>query len=92
LGQNLDIVDRLKGVAAELGTSLPRLALAWVLRNPAVSVALSGCRRSSEIEENVRALDVTLSDDVLARIEEIMAGAAGQVKAVPGRHHTPPEE
>ena len=92
LAQNLDIVDQLKGVAAELGTSLPRLALAWVLRNPAVSVALSGCRKPSEIEENVRALDVTLPDEVLTRIDEIMAGAAGQVDAVPGRHHTPPTE
>ena len=92
LAQNVDVVDRLKQVAAELGTTLPLLALAWVLRNPAVSVALSGCRRPSEIEENVRALDVTLSDDVLARIDEIMAAAAGQVDAVPGRHHVPPTE
>lgn len=90
LARNVEVVDQLKRVAAELGTSLPRLSLAWVLRNPAVSVALSGCRKTSEIEENVRALEVKLTDDALAEIDRILQGAAGQVDAIPGRHHQPP--
>jgi aryl-alcohol dehydrogenase-like predicted oxidoreductase len=88
--QNLDVVDQLRAVANRVGTSLPLLALAWVLRNPAVSVALSGCRTPREIEENVRALDVNLDSEVLAEIDRVMAGAAGQTDVVPGRHHTPP--
>jgi hypothetical protein len=91
LDHNLDVVDRLLGVADRIGTSLPRLALAWVLHHPAVSVALSGCRSPREIEENVRALDVVLEAQVLAEIDAIMAGAAGQSDVVPGRHHQPPE-
>jgi aryl-alcohol dehydrogenase-like predicted oxidoreductase len=90
LNQNLDVVDRLLTVADRIGTSLPLLALAWVLRHPAVSVALSGCRTPREIEENVRALDVKLDADVLAEIDQLMAGAAGQTDVVPGRHHTLP--
>jgi aryl-alcohol dehydrogenase-like predicted oxidoreductase len=90
LGANLDVVDKLGGVAADLNTTLPRLALSWVLRNPAVSVALSGCRSPREIEENVEALDVTIPDEALAEIDAIMAGAAGQTDIVPGRHHQPP--
>jgi aryl-alcohol dehydrogenase-like predicted oxidoreductase len=90
LGNNLDVVDKLAGVAADLGTTLPRLALAWVLRNPAVSVALSGCRSPREIEENVEALDVAITDSALAEIDGIMASAAGQTNVVPGRHHQPP--
>lgn len=90
LERNLEVVDQLKAVASDLGTSLPRLALAWVLRNPAVSVALSGVRRISELEENIQALEVKISDEVLARINEIMRGAAGQVAQIPGRHHLPP--
>ncbi len=89
LSQNLDVVDRLLTVADLIGTSLPLLALAWVLRHPAVSVALAGCRSPREIEENVRALDVMLSSDVLSDIDEIMAGAAGRTDVVPGRHHVP---
>lgn len=92
LGANLDVVDKLGGVAADLNTTLPRLALAWVLRNPTVSVALSGCRTRREIEENVEALDVKLTDAALAEIDTIMTGAVGQTNVVPGRHHQPPEE
>src|SRR4051794_6279058 len=89
LGTNLDVVDKLAGVAADLNTTLPRLALAWVLRNPAVSVALSGCRSPREIEENVEALSAPITDAALAEIDGIMAGAAGQTDVVPGRHHQP---
>jgi aryl-alcohol dehydrogenase-like predicted oxidoreductase len=89
LGTNLDVVDQLLTIADRIGTSLPRLALAWVLRHPAVSVALSGCRSPREIEENVKALEVTLDDAVLAEIDQVMQGAAGQVDTVPGRHHVP---
>ena len=87
LQQNLNVVDELLGVADRIGTSLPRLALAWVLRHPAVAVALSGCRSPREIEENVRALEVTLDEAVLREIDQLMAGAAGQTDVVPGRHH-----
>jgi aryl-alcohol dehydrogenase-like predicted oxidoreductase len=89
LPRNLEVVDRLKAVATRLDTTLPRLALAWVLHHPAVSVALSGCRTPGEIAENVRALDVNLSDEVMGEVERIMAGAAGQVETVPGQHHLP---
>lgn len=89
LAQNLEVVERLKMVAARLDTTLPRLALAWVLRQPAVAVALSGCRTTAEIEENVKALEVRLSDAVVEELEELMAGAAGQVEEVPGQHHLP---
>jgi aryl-alcohol dehydrogenase-like predicted oxidoreductase len=92
LQRNLDVVDGLLTVADRAGTSLPLLALAWVLRHPAVSVALSGCRNPREVEENVRAVETKIPDDALAEIDEIMKGAAGQVEAVAGRHHVPPTE
>jgi aryl-alcohol dehydrogenase-like predicted oxidoreductase len=87
LPRNLEVVDQLKAAAARLDTTLPRLALAWVLHQPAVSVALSGCRTPREVEENVRAAEVRLSEPDLAELDRIMAGAAGQVDGVPGRHH-----
>jgi aryl-alcohol dehydrogenase-like predicted oxidoreductase len=89
LSANLDVVDNLLTIADRIGTSLPRLALAWVLRHPAVSVALSGCRSPREIEENVRALDVALDGDVLPEIDQVMTAAAGQTEVVPVRHHIP---
>lgn len=81
--RNLQVVDRLKAVAAEKRTTLPRLALAWVLSNPLVAVGLSGTRRPAEIEENVEALAISLSADEKRQIEEIMRGAAGQIDQIP---------
>jgi aryl-alcohol dehydrogenase-like predicted oxidoreductase len=80
---NVEVADRLKAVAARLGTTLPKLAIAWVLEHPAVSVALSGTRKSEEIEHNVGALEVELSRRDLDEIDRIMADAAGQVEAIP---------
>ena len=83
LPKNVEVVDRLKRFAAKRGITLPRLALAWVLSNPQVSVALSGTRRPAEIEENVEALAIKLSDEDKAELATIMQGAAGQVKEIP---------
>ena len=81
--RNLAVVERLKALAARLGTTLPQMAIAWVLQHPAVGVALAGIRKPEEIEHNTGALDVRLSPDDLREIDEIMTGAAGQVEAIP---------
>jgi hypothetical protein len=91
LNANLDVVDELRGIASELGTTLPRLALAWVLRDPIVAVALSGCRTVAEIEENVKAVEVKIPADALARVEAALGRVVGRAEGVPGRHRTPPE-
>ncbi|MCT8138560.1 aldo/keto reductase family protein [Anaerobacillus sp. CMMVII] len=65
-------VEKLEGVAKELDTTLPSLALAWILRQPNVASALIGASKPSQVEENVKAIDVSLSEDVISRIEEIL--------------------
>ncbi|MBM7570741.1 aldo/keto reductase [Aquibacillus albus] len=69
----LNKVEQLKGVAKELDISLPTLALAWILRQPNVSSALIGASRPSQVEENVKAVDLELSDEVQEKIESILA-------------------
>jgi hypothetical protein len=81
--KNVAVAERLKAVATRLGTTLPQLAIAWVLQQRAVSVALAGIRKPEEIEHNVGALDVQFSPEDLGVVDEIMAGAAGQVDAIP---------
>lgn len=81
--RNLQVVEQLKAFAADKQTTLPRLALAWVLSNPLVAVGLSGTRRPSEIEENVEALTVELSPEDQRQLDEIMRGAVGQVREIP---------
>jgi aryl-alcohol dehydrogenase-like predicted oxidoreductase len=65
----LEAVQRLRPIADELGITLAQLALAWVLARPGVSAALVGATRPEQLVENVAALDVSLDDDVLARID-----------------------
>jgi aryl-alcohol dehydrogenase-like predicted oxidoreductase len=83
LPANLEVVERLRAVASEAGLSLPQLAVAWVLRQPAVGVALTGVRTPGQIEQNVRASGARLAPDVLARVDEVMAGARGGTAEVP---------
>lgn len=63
----------LNKMAAERGQSLAQMALAWTLRLPAVTSALIGASRVSQIEENVKALDqLEFSAEELAKIEGIL--------------------
>ncbi|WP_077614040.1 aldo/keto reductase family protein [Caenibacillus caldisaponilyticus] len=70
--ENLDKVEKLKGIADELGLSLAQLALAWILRQQNVASALVGASRPEQIEENAKASGVKLDDEVLAKIENIL--------------------
>ena len=74
---NLAVVEELKEVAESLDRTLPQLAVNWVLGHPGVTVALTGCRNTREIEENVGATGWNLSTEDRGRIEEIMRNAAG---------------
>jgi aryl-alcohol dehydrogenase-like predicted oxidoreductase len=71
--RELTVAERLKQLAARHGKTLPQLAIAWVLGNPAVSVALVGMRNRRELAENIAAVDWRLSDDDRAEIDRIFA-------------------
>ena len=77
---NVGLVRRLRDeVAVPMGLTVAQLALAWVVRNPVVTTAMVGARVPAEIEENVGAARVELSDADAARIEAIMDEARGRV-------------
>jgi voltage-dependent potassium channel beta subunit len=65
---------RLTALAGELGSSMPNLALAWLLKNPHVSTALTGATRPEQVLENAQAVDLVpkLTADVMGRIEEVL--------------------
>ncbi len=77
LARNVAVVERLKAFAQGLGWTMPQLALAWVLRQPAISVALTGARKPAEIEDNARTTEHKLTAQEIAAIEEILKDAAG---------------
>lgn len=73
LRRNVEVVGRLAELAREGGHSVSQLALAWTLANPAVHAAIVGTRNADHIAESLAAADVALSDEDLARIDEIVA-------------------
>jgi aryl-alcohol dehydrogenase-like predicted oxidoreductase len=77
LQRNLDLVDALREVAGELGVSVAQVAIAWVLARGDDIVPLIGARTRERLAEALGTLEVTLSEDALARIEHaIPPGAA----------------
>jgi aryl-alcohol dehydrogenase-like predicted oxidoreductase len=70
--RKLDAADALAVLAEEAGISLVHLALAFVLRHPAVTAPIIGPRTMDHLESQLGAVDVVLSDDVLDRIDEIV--------------------
>jgi len=70
--QNFDIVEKLIPLAAQKGVSLARFANAWALRNPAVTSVIIGPRTMAQLEDSLGALDVQLTDEEAARIDELV--------------------
>lgn len=70
--ENLRIVEELRVIAEEMGVSMVELALAWILMHPQVSSVIVGANKPSQLESNLKASGLRLSDDVMARIEKIL--------------------
>jgi aryl-alcohol dehydrogenase-like predicted oxidoreductase len=64
------VVDVLKDVAARHGASPARVAIAWVLTRPAVSSVIIAARRADQLEDNIRAVELRLSDDDLRQLDD----------------------
>ena len=68
----LEKVRKLTGMAADLGLNIIELALAWVLRRPEVSCAITGATCPEHIIANVKASDVELSPSTVEEIYNII--------------------
>lgn len=77
LKQNLALVDKIEEIAAAKGCTPAQLALAWVLAQGVNIIPIPGTRREKYLRENIAALDITMTADDLAYINDaIPAGAA----------------
>jgi aryl-alcohol dehydrogenase-like predicted oxidoreductase len=81
--KNLKLADRVKEIADEKCVTPGQLALAWLLHQGEDIVPIPGTKRREYLEENVRAVDIELTDDDLSRIEE-----AAPVGAASGERYT----
>jgi aryl-alcohol dehydrogenase-like predicted oxidoreductase len=68
-----DTVDALVKLADEAGLAMVTMAVAWVLRNPAIASPIVGASRPEQLDDTIAAVDVTLDDDLAQRLDELTA-------------------
>ncbi len=71
---NIEKVKLLTVVAQDLGCSMAQLALAWCLKNPNVSTAITGASKAAQVRENMKALEIIplIDGEIMNRIEAIL--------------------
>lgn len=70
--ENISRVKKLKKIADGLGITRAQLALAWVLRQTGISSVITGATKVSQLEDNVKAAEVTLNQNVLEQIDKTL--------------------
>jgi aryl-alcohol dehydrogenase-like predicted oxidoreductase len=86
--RKLDAADALGRLADDSGMSLVHMAVAFVMQHPAVTAAIIGPRTMEQLETQLGAADVALTDDILDRIDEIVP--PGQNIAAGDHGYQPP--
>jgi len=74
-GRNLAVVEHLKRLAQQDGMSVAQLAIAWVLAQPGIDVAIVGAHTPAQLEQTAQAGDIHLTQATLQEIERIMREA-----------------
>ncbi|MCA9685926.1 MAG: aldo/keto reductase [Myxococcales bacterium] len=68
-----DLVEKLDALAKAKDSTIPRLALSWVLRQRGITAVIIGAKRPTQLEDNLAAVDVEWSEQELAEIAELTA-------------------
>ena len=68
-----DTVDALRGLAADAGIPLTRMAIAWVLANPVVTAPIIGASKVAQLDDSLASVEVSLDADLKARLDEMTA-------------------
>ncbi len=68
-----EAVDKIRDICADIGEPMANVALAWVLQQPGVTAVVAGARRPDQIVDNVRAVDLELTDEVINRLNDATA-------------------
>ncbi len=71
-------IEAYENLCKEINQKPADVALAWVLNNPVVTSPIVGPRTVEQLEQNVKALDVKLSDETLMKLDEIWPGPGNQ--------------
>jgi aryl-alcohol dehydrogenase-like predicted oxidoreductase len=68
-----DVVDKLEALAKSKDSTIPRLALSWVIQQRGITCAIIGAKRIDQLEDNLAAVEVAWTDEELAELAELTA-------------------
>jgi aryl-alcohol dehydrogenase-like predicted oxidoreductase len=77
IDENRDKLERYEALCEELGEHPADVALAWLLSRPVVTAPIIGPRTIEQLDDSLRALEIELSSETLARLDEIFPGPGG---------------
>jgi aryl-alcohol dehydrogenase-like predicted oxidoreductase len=79
-GLKVEKTKQLSVIANELGTSLPKMAIAWCVKNPNVSTTILGASKPAQLKETLTSLDVVplLTNEVMEKIENVLQNKPAQ--------------
>jgi aryl-alcohol dehydrogenase-like predicted oxidoreductase len=69
--KGFEILDVLTPIAKDHGVTVPQVALAWLLANEAVTSVIIGARKIAQLDDNLKAIDVTFTADEMKRLDEV---------------------
>jgi aryl-alcohol dehydrogenase-like predicted oxidoreductase len=72
LEKNLQFVEKIRPIAQKHDKTVGQLAVAWVLMNPAVTSAIVGARRPSQVEQNMGGMGWKLTAEEMSMIEDAL--------------------
>ncbi len=73
--RGFDVLDVLRTIAERHGATVPQVALAWVLAHDVVTSVIIGARTRTQLDDNLRTVDIALTPDDMAQLDEISKGA-----------------
>jgi aryl-alcohol dehydrogenase-like predicted oxidoreductase len=73
---NFAVLEQIEKVADEVGIPVPKLAISWILKNPALTAPIVGASNVGQVEENCRITEINLSDETYQRLNELTRGVS----------------
>jgi aryl-alcohol dehydrogenase-like predicted oxidoreductase len=78
VAQHRGKLEQYEALCAEIGENPANVALAWLLHNPAVTAPIIGPRTVEQLEDAIRATELTFDDEFMARLDAIFPGPGGE--------------
>lgn len=73
-GRAADVLAKVREIADEHGASVAQIAQAWVLSHPEITVSISGADTAEQVQDNLGALEIELSNDQISALDDVSRG------------------